>query len=208
MMSTKRNVLLFIPIIAIILLVISVAFSAAIQQGKGFNVGSFFLNEKPEFSLAFCIALIEYIGIVIANYLENRPTIAGVWNVLVSPNNWRGETNPGVRGKGTMYVAKSMHGENEYNGLIHLKYNDHANNPLLEGTYEIHLTAKGNKVTGKSNILWGKGLTEGYLDEKDPDKGFTNRCDYDLTIESAGKISGTAKMVIGPSTGEFEATRT
>ncbi len=207
-MSTKQNIVLLSPIIAMIILVIVVAFSAAMKEGESFNAESFFLSEKPEFSLAVCIAFVEYVVVVIRGYLENRPTIAGAWNVLVSPSNWRGQTDPGVRGKGAMYVAKSIHGENEYGGLIHLKYNDYANNPLLEGTYEIHLSAKGNKVTGESNIVWGRGLAEGYLDEKDSDKGFTNRCNYDLTIQSAGKISGTAKMVTGPSTGEFEATRT
>ena len=137
------------PTIVILCLTIIVAFSAAVDHGRGFDVIGFFINEEPEFSLAVIIAFIENVGILVAAYLGSKPNVGGIWNVLVTPTNWRGQTNLGIRGKGSMYVARSKYSENNYADILHLRYNDHANNSLLEATYEIRLTMKRNKATGK-----------------------------------------------------------
>jgi len=198
---------LTIPAVVVLVFIVAVALNASLEAGPALNLWNLYFVQKLDFTATAALTIVGCFVAVLVDYSERRPGIAGAWNVLFTPTNWRGRTDAGVLGKGTMHLARSVYSEGEFAGYLYVLYRDQANRNLLTGTCEIFLTVKGKKIAGKSTMLSGQGFAKGYLDDEDPDKGFVNRCSYDLLYESEGKLSGSVSMEFGPSVGKFEANR-
>lgn len=206
-MAIRKTLLLISPLFLAMILLFVKTTVGILNQGKNFNILQFYFADNLEFSMAIGLILIEFVIALITFNSETQQKLSGKWEVRFVPVNWKGQTDPRVIGKGSMYLAKSPYSPANFVGYLHVTYFNESNAPIMKGIYEIRISLRRNKATGQSLLAWGESFGEEFI-SGDPDTPYIRPCVYNLNyLADEQRLVGEAKMRESPTVSQFEAYR-